>query len=372
LIPPDALAELANVAAVSAGFIAAIVAYIITAEGYKKFTKYFIVAIFFFVTSAILYVALTSSTFQTFLGDVGVDPTTVSNTSLLIFTLGWIYVSVVFVVASFEVEVVGLRASLRDNLEWFLESKIRGRYKESIHKENVKIQFLAKVIKTELSRGLCIFVISRLQNYMRDFAFEVLAEGFSNGEYGIYVSTNIPYHLVEDDFKNMSSDSKPRQFIIDCYSPLFGFGERPIMGKPSQFNAKDIKTLHQLIRTIRKRIGLGNDCNKLRIIYDNIDLMKFSVSETDIIRYLYHSVPIEKELGWVTVFLCNEEAKDTAIMRFVSLMADCTVTLEEKCVKNERKVFLKIANMKKTCVVDESEHEVKTMRTVPGHYISVN
>lgn len=372
MISETTLAQLAEVAAISAGFIAAIVAYMITTEEYKRFVKYFLVSVLFFVASSVLFVGLASHTLQSFLLDyLAVDPTVISDLSIAIFTLGWIYVSAVFIVASFQVEVVGLRASLPDTLRWFIQSKIKGEFKESIKKKTVKIKFLDKVIQAEVKRGLCILVISRLQNYMRNFAFQFLAEGLSTDEYGIYVSTNVPYHVINDALRNIPV-TQQRLFVIDCYSPLFGFGEKPIIGKPARLNAKNIKTLHQNIRKIRKKIGLEKDYNKVRIIYDSIDLMKFSVNETDVIRYLYHSVPIEKELGWITIFLCGEGEKETAIGRFLSFMADCTIVMEEKSVKDERKVYLKIIDMEKVCKWDSCEHECTIVSDVPCCYMAVD
>jgi len=112
LISAQALAQLAEVAAVSAGFIAAIVAYMITTEEYKRFVKFVLIAVVFFVISTVLFVGLASPTFGSFLLNyLSVDPALACDLAIFIFAVGWIYVSVLFIIASFQVEVVGLRAS---------------------------------------------------------------------------------------------------------------------------------------------------------------------------------------------------------------------------------------------------------------------
>jgi KaiC/GvpD/RAD55 family RecA-like ATPase len=354
LVTEETIVQLANVSAVSAGFIAAIVAYMFTANTYKKFVKFILLGVFFFVLSTVLFVVSVLPDFQAFS-----NPNTIENASAIIFVGGWVYVSLIFVFAAFQVELIGMKASIIVTIKWNAEQKFKGKYKEAIPKEKIKLGLLNNVITSEFERGIAILVVSRLHNYLRSFALEILAEGIKANEYGIYVSTNMPYHTVMKGMKGLPLKFSDKIFVVDCYSPIFGFGEKPIVGKEAELHAKDIKTLHECIRKIRKKIGIGKDYNRVRIVYDNLSLMKLSVEKEEIIKYIYHSVPIEKELGWISIFICDEEDERGELEKLLNFMCDCKITIDEKMIKDKQCVCLKVVDLEKKCKWDSNEHVCK-------------
>lgn len=222
-----------------------------------------------------------------------------------------------------------------------------------------KSQLSSKVFedKIQLFKGDTILAVFEFLQDGRTLAKKII----NTCEYAIYISSDRPYTVIEEEFK----DYKGKLYCIDCFTNLYGLGEFKQAEKGSNsytLNPPSIRELHSTLREIRKNIvsHIGNEkdweqLDKIKkkeiekelgsteaktereknvwIVYDSISSLMAVFELEPLLMFLTHDTTVDKTIGRNTLLLMKDGALDSnTISRLESL---CEHILNVKIKENK-------------------------------------
>lgn len=314
------MTSLLEATVISAGFAATAASFMLssdTLDQYNRYAKYTHVSIILFATSAIIEAVRPGNTLTPF-----------------VFGTGWIMLITSLGSATFSAEIVGVQANIRHRIQWLYQYHLRGWLRDEsltpnpITHQPFELRFLRSLYEGSMMRGTSVFVSGAAETNPKFFAYQIALEGLQNEEHIIYVNTKRVPAQVRDQLE-AAATSMDRFHIIDIYNPSFGLGEIPITGVKEEHRAKTLKGLHREIRRIRMKIGIEDDRFQVRIVYDDINLLSDIMGFRGTNKFILHSLPVEKVLGWVSIYVGSPIYDESPMYNTIWNMSDVIIQLEK-------------------------------------------
>lgn len=216
--------------------------------------------------------------------------------------------------------------------------------------------------KIRVCKGDTILVVCEFLQDGRTLAKKII----NNAEYAIYVSSDRPYTVVEEEFKAYNG----KLYCIDCFTNLYGLGEFKQAEKGSNsytLNPPTIKEFHNKLREIRRRIVSQILCGKdwvqldkvekkeiereltsrediaersknVWIVYDSISSLAAVFDIEPLMMFLIHDTTVDMTIGRNTLLLVKNGAiNPTTASRLESL---CEHILNAKV--RDSKIYLDV------------------------------
>lgn len=327
------MTSLLEATVISAGFAATTASFMLssdTLDQYNRYAKYTHVSIVLFAVSAVIEAVRPGNAFAPF-----------------IFSAGWIMLLTSLGSATFSAEIVGVQANIRHRLQWLYQYRFRGWLREEPRTPNpvtyrsFDLRFLQPLYDGSLVRGTSVLVSGPAETNRAFFAYQIALEGLQNEEHVIYVNTKRVPAQVRDHL-TAAGATMDHFHIIDIYNPSFGLGEIPITGVKEEHRAKTLKGLHREIRRIRMKIGLEDDRYRVRILYDDINLLSNIMGVRGTNKFILHSLPVETVLGWVSVYIGSSTYDETPIYNNIKNLSDIILQLDSAEALTDRSHRLRL------------------------------
>ncbi len=221
------------------------------------------------------------------------------------------------------------------------------------------------VIEKDLPLGNIFFIYGHNSHDIRYFTYHVVAS--HENPFVLFICFDQPawsllnFDKLKDKFGDWILDKK--FWFADVYTGLYGLSEIAslrewdlkkflVKGKKVDISknvlvCSDIHTLHKRIREFREICdkeagGTSLSNNRIVFVHDNVNL--FTEAEKDIVYYVTHAAPLERQVGWIDIFTLDERVIEEYPLLFSRLyqLADVVVKLSEESNASSMKKYFRI------------------------------